>query len=180
MSHSEQLLKNLHKIFRDDPYLKSLLLSAGKNLDYLEKKSKDLGHEFWFDTMSEVGIAILENQMDYLAISKTIEGKREEQEGRWKIAGKCNLELLQKIADSWRNGEVAVIFTNAVIEITFISLVGIPHDVDALKKLIEKAKPAHLPINYNFIYRTWGIVKPKDYLYYKGFTWEEVLRTEGV
>lgn len=180
MNHSEMLLNNLHKIFRKDTYLINLLSAAGINLDYLENKSNEIGKEFWFDTMSEIGIAILEKQMDYYSTGSTLSGKREELEGRWKIAGKCDLELLQKIADSWRNGEVAVTFKSAVIEITFISLVGIPRDIEALKKIIGEAKPAHLPIKYNFIYRNWGILLPDVWGYYKDYTWEQVLKLEGV
>lgn len=180
MSNYKQALDNLHKIFRLDPYIQNLLFSAGQKLDYLDKKADDTGKEFWFHTMSEVGIAILEKQMDYIATSSTLEGKREELEGRWKIGGKCDLYLLQKIADSWRNGEVAIMFTNAVIEITFISVVGIPRDLDALKRSLEEAKPAHLPIKYNFTYRTWGVVKQKNYEHYQKYTWEDVLKAEGV
>lgn len=180
MSNYKSLINNLHKIFREDPYIQSLLFSAGERLDYLDKQADNTGKEFWFDTMSEIGIAILEKQMDYYATSETIEGKREELEGRWKIAGKCNLELLQKIADSWRNGEIAVMFTNAVIEITFISLIGIPRDIDSLKKSLDEAKPAHLPIKYKFIYRTWGDVKQRTYEYYKNYTWGDILKAEGV
>ncbi|MGL5314365.1 MAG: hypothetical protein ACRC92_14035, partial [Peptostreptococcaceae bacterium] len=106
--------------------------------------------------------------------------KREEIEGRWKIAGKCDLQLLQAIANSWRNGQVAVMFTNAVIEVTFISIIGIPRDVEALKSAVEKAKPAHLPINYNFKYRVWGLLPPKTWEYYKQYTWEEILKKEGI
>lgn len=180
MSNYKSLISNLHKIFREDPYIQSLLFSAGERLDYLDKQANNTGKEFWFDTMSEIGIAILEKQMDYYATSETLAGKREELEGRWKIAGKCDLELLQKIADSWRNGEVAVMFTNAVIEITFISIIGIPKDLDALKKTIEEAKPAHLPIKFIFKYRSWGMILPNEWEHYKKYTWEQVLKMEGV
>lgn len=180
MNHSESLINNLHKIFRKDPYLNSLLSSAGLNLDSLEKKADDTGKEFWFDTMSSIGIAILENQLDYYTTSSTIEGKREELEARWKTTGKCDLELLQKIADSWRNGQIAVLFTDAVIEITFISIIGIPKDVEALKKSLEEAKPAHLPIRFIFKYRTWGMLLENNWDHYKGYTWGEALNMEGV
>ncbi|MCQ9627781.1 DUF2313 domain-containing protein [Cetobacterium somerae] len=180
MSHKTQIINNLHKIFRVDPYINNLLGTAGDKLDDISTKTDEVGKEYWFDTMSAVGIAIMENQMDYKCMGKTIEEKREEIEGRWKIAGKCDLQLLQTIANTWRNGQVAVIFTNAVIEITFISIVGIPRDVEALKEAINQAKPAHLPINYTFRYRVWGLLPPNNWEYYKKYTWDEVMKKEGI
>lgn len=178
MSHKIQIIKNLHKDFRSDPYLNDVLGSGGLKLDYISDKAESVEKEFWFDTMSAVGIAIMENQMDYKTMGKTIEEKREEIEGRWKIAGKCDLQLLQAIANSWRNGQVAVMFTNAVIEVTFISITGIPMDVDALKSAIDNAKPAHLPINYTFKYRTHKQLHPFKHLDLKKYTHKQLRELE--
>lgn len=174
------LLENLHKIFRNDNYIDNLMGISGNGLDDIENKIDQLGKEFFFDTMSSVGIAILENQLDFKATGDSIEGKREQLEARWKTAGKCDLELLKVIANSWRNGEVSVLFTNAVIEITFVSIVGIPSNVEALKLSLKEAKPAHLPINYTFKYRTWGMLLPKQWEYYKQYTWGQVLKQEVI
>lgn len=180
MSHKMQIVNNLHKVFRSDPYINNLLGVAGQRLDNYEVSAESLQKEFWFDTMSMLGIAILEEQLAYNTMSKTLEGKREEIEGRWKITGKCDLQLLQTIANSWRNGEVAVLFTNACIKITFISIIGIPRDIESLKAAIDEAKPAHLPVEYTFRYRTWGNLLQNTWGYYKQFTWGQVLRREGI
>ncbi|MGL4672618.1 putative phage tail protein [Cetobacterium sp.] len=180
MSHKDGIIKNLHKVFRTDPYINNLLGVGGGKLDELSVEADNIEKEYWFDTMTAIGIAIMENQMDYKCMSKDIEAKREEIEGRWKISGKCDLQLLQAIANSWRNGQVVVMFTNAVIEITFISITGIPLDVETLKASIEEAKPAHLPIKFNFRYRVWGQLPPKTWGYYKKYTWEEILKKEGI
>jgi len=178
--NKSNLLENLHKIFRSDNYIDNLMGASGKELDDIENKIDHLGKEFFFDTMSPVGIAVLENQLDFKTTGDSVEGKREQLEARWKTAGKCDLELLKIIANSWRNGEVSVLFTNAVIEITFISIVGIPNNVEALKRSLGEAKPAHLPINYTFRYRTWGMLCPKTWGYYKQYTWGQVLKQEVI
>ena len=180
MSHKITIINNLHKVFRGDHYINSLLETAGERSDNISTKADEIEKEYWFDTMSEMGVAILEGQMDYKSMGKTIHDKREELEGRWKIAGKCDLQLLQTIANSWRNGEVAVLFTNACIKITFISIIGIPRDVESLKAAIDEAKPAHLPVEYTFRYRTWGNLLQNTWGYYKQFTWAQVLRKEGI
>ncbi|MGL5427209.1 MAG: putative phage tail protein, partial [Cetobacterium sp.] len=63
---------------------------------------------------------------------------------------------------------------------TFISIIGIPRDVEVLKSAINEAKPAHLPIEYTFRYRTWGNLLENNWRYYKQFTWGQVLRREGI
>lgn len=178
MSHETQIINNLHKVFRVDPYIKNLLGTGGERLDDISTKADGIEKEYWFDTMSAIGIAIMENQMDYKCMGKTIEEKREEIEGHWKIAGKCDLQLLQTIANTWRNGQVAVMFTNAVIEVTFISITGIPMDVDALKSAIENAKPAHLPINYTFKYRTHKQLHPFKHLDLRKYTHKQLRELE--
>nr|DAW01145.1 MAG TPA: tail protein [Caudoviricetes sp.] len=180
MSNRERLLKNLHKIFRKDLYLNNVLGAGGNRLDSIERKVEALEKEIFFDTMSDVGIAIMEKELDYTTNSSSLGGKRQEIEARWKTAGKCDLKLLQAIADTWRTGEVAILFTEAVIKISFISVVGIPYDVENLKAAIDEAKPAHLPIEYIFTYRTWGMLPPKTWGYYKNYTWDEVRSKEGI
>lgn len=180
MSNKERLLKNLHKIFRKDLYLNNILGAGGNRLDSIERKIEALEKEIFFDTMSGVGIAIMEKELDYTTNSDTLNGKRQEIEARWKTAGKCDLELLQLLANSWRNGEIRVLFKKAVIEICFISLVGIPIDIEVLKKTLDEAKPAHLPINYKIIYRTWGMLPPRTWGEVKKYTWKELKENEGV
>jgi hypothetical protein len=182
MSKKDDLLNNLHKDYREDPYLESLMESSGKELETIGTKSSNLNNEFFFDTMTAFGVAMYEKEMDF-DTTGSLEDQRNQIEARWKTAGKCDLELLQIIANSWRNGEITVLFTNAKIEIVFISLIGIPYDIENLKYAIETAKPAHIPISYTFRYRTWGMVNSlgNTWGYYntQGYTWEEMREKEG-
>ncbi|WP_163468456.1 DUF2313 domain-containing protein [Fusobacterium sp. IOR10] len=182
MNNYNTLKNNIHKMFRKDEYIKEIFLSAGNKLDILNEKVDQLDRERNFDTMSLFGIATMENELAYKTQAINIEDKREEISGRWKIAGKCDLDLLQKIANSWRNGNVTVCFTDAVINIIFVSIVGIPYNLETLKFAIEEAKPAHLPIKFRIIYRTWGMLKEskKTWEHCYKFTWKELKEKEGV
>lgn len=180
MSNSEILLNNLHKILRKDEYLKELLKGNGIELDILKEKIILLSKEYLFSTMSYERILELEKELDYKTKSSTLEGKRIEIEARWKSTGKSDLELLQTIANSWRNGEIEVKFINGIIEIYFVSLVGIPSDIDSLKFMLEEAKPAHLGINFTFRYRTWGMLPPRTWRELSQYTWDEIVKKEGI
>lgn len=178
--NNEKLISIIHKMFRKDPYILSLFESWGITLDELESKLRLLSQEYLFSTMSNERIKELEKELAYKTMSNTLEGKRTEIEARWKMSGKCDVELLQTIANSWRNGVIKVFFIDATIEIKFVSLVGIPDDLNTLKFMIDEAKPAHLPINFSFMYRTWGMLPPRTWGQIGAFTWKELREKEGV
>lgn len=148
MSHKTQIIKNLHKIFREDPYINNLLGTGGERLDNLSMKSEIIEKEYWFDTMSAIGIALMEEQMAYRCMGRSLEQKRIELEARWKTSGKCDLDLLQTIADTWINGEAKVSFKDAHIMLEFKEN---PDDIYLLTTAIEAAKPAHIPIGYRYV-----------------------------
>lgn len=180
MKTKDILINNLHKIIRKDEFIDAILNPAGLHLDEVKDKMTLLEKEFLFSTMSLERIQELEKELNYKTKSTTIEGKRIEIEARWKTTGKCDLELLQTIANSWRNGEISVKFIDGTIEIVFISIVGIPDNIEVLKAALGEAKPAHLEINFQYRYRLWRDLPPKTWEYYSQFTWEEVMKKEGI
>ena len=180
MKTKDILINNLHKIIRKDEFIDAILNPAGLHLDEVKDKMTLLEKEFLFSTMSLERIQELEKELNYKTKSTTIEGKRIEIEARWKTTGKCDLELLQTIANSWRNGEISVKFIDGTIEIVFISIVGIPDNIEVLKAALGEAKPAHLGINFQYRYRLWRDLPPKTGEYYSQFTWEEVMKKEGI
>lgn len=180
MKTKDILINNLHKIVRKDQFINAILNSPGVHLDELKEKLVLIQKEFLFSTMSLERIQALEKELNYKTESNTIEGKRIEIEARWKTKGKCDLELLQTIANNWRNGEVEVKFINGVIFINFISIIGVPDGVETLIAAITEAIPAHLGINFNYIYRLWKDLPPETWEHYNQYTWEEVMKKEGI
>lgn len=65
-------------------------------------------------------------------------------------------------------------FNNYKLTIKFINIVGIPANIDGLKKIIEEIKPAHLAFDFEFKYSTWGDISVKTWGVLKGKTWGEV------
>ena len=79
-------------------------------------------------------------------MSNTLEGKRTEIEARWKMSGKCDLELLQTISDAWKAKATKLAFNDGVIEVDFLGGINADYDITGLRKALEEAKPAHLPL----------------------------------
>lgn len=151
MNSEDKLLESIHKIFRNDSYIKSLFRAEGKNIDKLISLASDLKKEFLFSTMSEDMIRVWERLMNYKTSNSDIDNRRKEIEARWKTSGKCDLKLLQAMADAWRAGTVILSFVDGTIQLGFTSEASGDYDLIGLTNSINEAKPAHLDMN--FIYQ---------------------------
>lgn len=168
MNNKEEMLRNLHKIFRKDSYITELLKAAGIDLDKISTEADGIKTEMFFDTMTEKGILIYQKELDYIPKSITLEGKRIEIESRYKSSGKCDLILLQKIADTWNAGLIIVRFVNGIIQLAFSGEVQKDYDLQGLKKAIDEIKPAHLGSEFIYSERLDGVV------YLNAFNTEEI------
>lgn len=154
MSRKDNLIKSLHKLYREDLYINELWNSVGLNLDNLDSVLNDLEKEYWFDSITEeLGITRLESLLQFKTNPTTpIDDRRSQLKARWISAGKCNIELLTACADAWKNGDVKITFDDGKIHVTFVGEYGIPDDIEGLKKALENVKPEHLAIVYTYKY----------------------------
>lgn len=171
-----KLIKNLNKYIRKDSYVIDVLDSVNMELKAVEDSAKDLRNQFSFSTMTW-GADLLANKMGIkLDPNLTQDVKNSIIAGYWKSDSKCDLNLLQTICNSWKNGVIEVSFQNSKIIITFVGLIGIPEDIDALKEQINKAKPSHLDLEFIFKYNIWNTVKTKTWGNLQTKTWDTVLQ----
>ncbi len=93
--------------------------------------------------------------------------------------GTVTVSLIKNVAESYANGTVEVTeqFELYQFTISFIDTRGIPPNLDDLKEVIEKIKPAHLAVIYTFTYLNWDELDAKnltwDELDAKNLTWDE-------
>ncbi|WP_333860809.1 putative phage tail protein [Clostridium sp.] len=146
MSMKDDLINNLHQIYRNDEWIIEIFNSAGLSLDGIISMLLQMYNNYWFDTMDLDTIAILEKLLDFKTNPNTaIEDRRSQLEARWKSNNKCDLNLLKSIVNSWRNdGYTDVKFKNGRIQIIFTGNLIIPRDLSGLEKALEEIKPAHL------------------------------------
>lgn len=150
--HKDNLLNNLHPIFRKDKWLNALFNSVGSELDLSEEQIKQVSDQLFIDTATwfvtnyeiEAGIKPKAGQ--------TLEDRRNAVEAKWKSDGSMTLSVLQGIADSWNNGDIEVSFDGQTITIKFVSSFGVPKDLNSFEQAIDDAKPAHLPMSFIFKY----------------------------
>ena len=58
---------------------------------------------------------------------------------------------------------------------------GVPYNIEQIKAAIEEVKPAHIKIEYDFQYNTWGDVKKKFKAWKdtKELMWDDVRKYDG-
>ncbi|WP_427340658.1 YmfQ family protein [Caloranaerobacter sp. DY30410] len=113
--------------------------------------------------------------------SKPDEYRRSVIKSKLRGQGTITVNLIKNVSESYSNGEVEVIEDNPNYSFTikFVGTRGIPPNLDDLKSAIEEIKPAHLAVQYEFTYTTWGEVKNTTWGSIKTGTWKE-LKTRKV
>ena len=182
MSSQTNMISYLHKLYRTDPWFMVLFDSAGTEMDKIAELIEGIDQQLFFDTATETGLTVYEKELGIpTRIGISIADRRSTISAKWKMGGISNLELIQLIADSWHNGAVEVTFVSGKIHVEFISIYGIPTDLDGLKAAVEQIKPAHLAVYYAFRYRVWSETTTYTWggLKTGGITWG-VLREGGI
>lgn len=149
----EYCLKQLHALYRKDPWVEAVFTAAGLSADKAAELVLAVYQSNWFDTMTEDYVRLYEGKLGITpTAAQSLEDRRSAIEAKWKSSGKVDLALLQAVADSWKNGEVDVAFAGGKISLTFRSLFGVPEDLDGLLLAISAVKPAHLAVVYALKY----------------------------
>lgn len=171
MNAKEKLLLAIHRSFRKDRWINELFHAAGISFDEIQQRLQEIDDQNFIDTATW-GLKLYEKDLGIITKKTTsIENRRAEIEARWKTDNKIDIEILQRIADSWENGETIIQFKEGRIKISFVSARGIPEEIDSLKRALEIAKPAHLPIDYIFNYMTWAEFDDYDKTW---FEWDKL------
>lgn len=150
----QNLIQNLHKRYRNDPWLNELFNSTVLTLDLIERELIFLYEQFWFDTVDAKFLPVYEKLLNIKTNpNSSIEDRRAFVEATWKSSGgKCDIKLIQAVCNSWKNGNVTASFINGTIQLKFIGEHGVPKDLDTLILKVDDVKPTHLPLTYVFTY----------------------------
>lgn len=154
LSRKDDIIKQLHKIERKDPFINEMAGSIGQYLDKTDGEIDDYKDQIDIEKATWA----LSNYERELGIptdsSKSLEDRRSVIIAKLRGMGKIGAREIKLVAESWVNGEVDVRFIDGVIMIKFNSDVGIPVSINDLKNEIQNIIPAHLPVNYEFKYLT--------------------------
>lgn len=148
MYEYDDILLSLPTAYRKDRWVRDLL-EAIRGLDESQRAEMlDTAAQLFPDSMT--WLLETEEQAANLPSTGTLEERRTALIARWRGAGKCDVERIQSVCDSWRNGEISVGFAKGVIVLTFVGAYGMPDGtaLAALRDAIEQTVPCHLAVEY--------------------------------
>ena len=155
MAHEwDNMLSSLPTAYRKDAWVIALL-SAIADVDSAQRADADeTAQQMFLDSMTWA-LAIEERIAGITPAAAGVEERRSVLQAKWRSAtGKCDVDLIQRVCDSWQNGEVDVDFADGEIVLRFVGAYGVP-DADALAALqsaVQEVIPAHLAVQYLYRY----------------------------
>lgn len=152
MAEFDNMLRSLPVAYRTDKWVCDLL-AAIQSLDETQREQMlDITQQLFPGSMTWA-LAIEERDAG-LASTGTLEERRTALIARWRAAGKCDIDLIQRVCDAWKNGEISVGFAEGVIVLTFAGAYSVPEaaELAALQDAVEHTIPCHLAVSYLYRY----------------------------
>nr|DAH85416.1 MAG TPA: tail protein [Caudoviricetes sp.] len=132
-----------------------IIESEKKQLDLLKENAKINLNENFIRKANKIGLTLLEMEFKLIPDNTlSIEERRERLIAHKRGQGTTTIEMIKNVALAFSCGEIDVIehSTELYVTIKFISIKGIPSNLNNFKDSIRKIMPAHLGIKYEFTY----------------------------
>lgn len=104
----DELIARLSQLYQDDPFVNELFNSSGISLDNIGSLVDEVNDQIFFDKLTYW----LLSEEKILGLNPTagtsIEDRRSAVQAKWKGSGKSDIDLIQSVCNSWKNGEVEV------------------------------------------------------------------------
>ena len=151
------MLSYVPLFLRESQIYQAIINPQGIELDLLSENTQDVLRQFFVETATW-GLVFWESELGIKTITgKTYDERRSNIIAKIRGIGNITIALIKSVAESYAYGTVSVTKAPNVqsFAVKFISDRGIPSNLDDIKAAIEDIKPAHLEVNYEFIYLTW-------------------------
>ena len=147
-----EMVRNLPQQYRQDPWVLALADAILGVLESQDAYSRSIREQVSLETITWA-LEIEERQAGIVPpAGATLESRRSVLAARFRASGKVDIDLIQAVADAWKNGEVDVDFIGGRIRVDFVGSFGVPEDLAGLQEALSTTIPVHLPIDYVFRY----------------------------
>ncbi|MFD2614505.1 putative phage tail protein [Paenibacillus gansuensis] len=153
-NRSEKMLKTLPPFIRKSTVIQEILNAEAVEFDECADEIEDLKLQDSIETATW-SLPIWEKEYNTTpAADQPIEQRRAIVSSKMRGYGKFSGKLLKDVAEAYVNGLVDVSFNapTSTFTIRFISALGIPPNIDDLKRTVDDIVPAHLLVSYNYRY----------------------------
>lgn len=162
MSRSDVMLAYVPKFIQQAQAYKAVINAQGSEFDQLRTGIEDVLKQFYVETATEWGLDLWEQMLNLKSYAgKPLDQRRSRIISRLRGIGTVTVAMIDNVAEAYTYGVVEIIENSVAYSFTikFTDPRGVPPNLDDLKAAIEEIKPAHLAVNYEFTYTTYGELK---------------------
>lgn len=153
MSIKDDIIALINEVYRKDLFINDFTEAVSQVFNKITNFCESYKNNLFFDSLDEDGATWWEKNLNIISPPlQSINDRRAKIQAKWLSKYHNDINLIQRICDSWKNGEIEADFVNGKIQIQFVGSFGVPSDLDSLKESIEDVKPAHLPLTWIYRY----------------------------
>lgn len=153
MTVKEFALNQLHWIIRRDPWVQEIFTAAGVTLDEMAERIIAIWNFDDFSKLTEEQVLYYETLLGLTTDgSVPLADRRAAVQATWNGGQRPSLESIQAICDSWEAGGVDASYSDGELTLVFQGSLGVPANLSTLQAAISTIVPAHIVINYSFLY----------------------------
>lgn len=167
----------LPKYERQNALINDILRAIEIELDVIINGTVQNYDELFIDTAVRA-LEIHERDLGISGANLSLRQRREQIMAKYRAAfSQTTEESLKAIVMAFTNGECEILETDVpgVYEIKFISIFGIPDNIDALTEALNIAIPAHLTFNYTFRFNLYSDIQRIPYRLLTDIDYETLL-----
>lgn len=151
-----KLINYVEEHIFNEKVFEKIFSSQQAQIDKLNNDLEDLVSQAYICTATW-GLQYWEEDLDIRPNeSDTITDRRSRCFAKIRGTGNCTIDYIKNIALSYKYGDITIVedYENYKIKIKFSSDKGVPANIEEFKKTLRTIIPAHLGIEYEFIYNT--------------------------
>jgi uncharacterized protein YmfQ (DUF2313 family) len=178
------LMKYLPKYYYTSKVMQNVQKANAIELGLYDYKLDDILDQLLIDTATW-GLAYWEKEYGLETnLTYDYEMRREIVRAKKRGKGTTTIAMIKNTAEAFSGGEAEVIPHNSeyYFVVHFIGIKGIPRNMQAFKDMLETIKPAHLGVEFQFTYNTYGDIRDNTFGYgrLQGYSHSDIRITEDI
>lgn len=156
--------------YEDIHEVRAIMQAEGVEIDDLRQAMDEVLNQTYVDSASW-GLSLWEKELGLPpAEHETIAERRDRIKSKIRGYGTATIKTIKNVAESYDKGaiDIAEDFSGYTITVYFVDTLGVPSNIEDLKKALRAVVPAHLDIKFEFNYFIW------DELDKKLWTWDQL------
>jgi uncharacterized protein YmfQ (DUF2313 family) len=158
------LLKKMPSFYENSGMMMNLYQVEDTEIQHLKESLESTLNQYFIESADKT-IDRWEKEVGLPKSNLPLDQRRSTIMSKLRGYGTVTVSKLSTVCAAYGNGDVQIIERpeSYEFEIKFNSIMGIPPNIDDLKKVIEEIKPAHLGVTYVYTYLTMGELSSYDF-----------------